>query len=96
MANARAGNKYFVTTTGALTESRTLVAGILFTPDAANDSMTLKESSDGDEVFFLRGATAKQSQYYSFPLPIVFGGGIYVSAITSGAKAVFILTEAGK
>lgn len=96
MANTQRGNKIFIDTTGEVTTKKTLVSYILFTPDAANDQLLLKEESGGADVFYIRQSTAKNTEMYDFSLkPLVFENGIYVQTITSGAKAVLITTQAG-
>lgn len=97
MANATTGNKIYVEATGALATTRKKVAYIIFTPDAANDEIIIKETSAGDTCLHLRGATAKQSLLFDFSnKPLVFQNGIYVSTLTSSAKAVLITTESGE
>lgn len=96
MANAVTGNKIYVDSTGELTTTRTKVAYILFTPDDANDEMILKETASGATCLHLRGSTAKQTVQYDFTdVPLVFQQGIYVSALTSNAKATLITTSGG-
>lgn len=97
MANNRTGNKFYVDSTGELTADKTLVSYILFTPDAANDQMVIRESSNGADVLYFRAATAKDTQLFDFSAkPLVFPNGVYIQTLTTGAKASFILTEAGK
>lgn len=96
MANTTAGNKMYVDSTGLLTDVRTTVTQILFTPDSANDQIVLRESASGPDVFLLRGAVAKNTLQFDFSIkPVVFPNGIYVQTLTSGAKAVIITTTAG-
>lgn len=96
MANTTAGNKIYVDSTGLLTSSRTNVSCILFTPDAANDQIILRETEDGPNVFILRGATAKNTVQFDFSIkPIVFINGMFVQTLTTGAKAVIVTTQAG-
>ncbi len=91
-----AGNKIYVDSTGSLTEARTIVSCILFTPDTANDQIVLRESASGPDVFMLRGSTGKNTVQFDFSIkPVVFPNGIYVQTLTSGAKAVIITTQAG-
>lgn len=96
MANVRTGNKFYVDSTGELTSVRTQVAYILFTPANAGDQIVLRESAAGADVFQLQAAVADDTKHFDFSArPIVFPNGIYVQTLTTGAKAVFILTEAG-
>lgn len=97
MANHRSSGKVFIDSTGSVTDQTILVSSILFTPNAANDELLLRETSAGDDCIYLRSATAKTTMQFDFSLkPIVFQNGLYVQTITSGAKAVLITTSAGK
>jgi hypothetical protein len=96
MANAIRGNKIYIDSTGSVTTTRTKVAHILFTPDAASDQMILRESSSDSDCFIIRGATAKETIHISMEqVPMVFSNGIYVQTLTSGAKAVIVTTQGG-
>ncbi len=58
MANARTGNKIFIDSTGAaVTTGPIKIAYILFTPATANDEFLLRETADGADCFYVRGAT---------------------------------------
>ena len=98
MANAVLGNKIYIDSTGAVSagiKGRLLISYILFTPTTANDSMTLGESASGDPILFLQGATAKTTMQFRFEdTPLVFQN-LYVQAISSGAKATLVTTQAG-
>lgn len=94
MANAVRGNKIYVDATGSLTTRRTKIAYILFTPDAANDEIALREASSDVDCFYLRAATAKNTMVIDLSnAPAVFNNGIYVQTLTSGAKAVLITVQ---
>lgn len=96
MANARIANKIFVDSTGSIVTNTVKVTYILFTPGAASDELTLRETADGPDCFHVRGATAHDTLYYRFDVaPLVFSNGIYVQTITSGAKAVIVTSMAG-
>lgn len=100
MANVRNGNTIYLDSTGAATTANEInvkVAYIIFTPDAANDVLELKDDdTSGDLKFYIRGATAKDSMMFDFSYsPLLFPNGIYVSTITAGAKATIITTTAG-
>lgn len=96
MANAVTGNKIYLDATGAVTTSRKKVAYIVFTPDASNDQLILRETSGGANCISVRGATAKDTMVLDFSArPIVFNNGIYVQTLTSGATATLITTESG-
>lgn len=96
MANAIRGNKILIDATGVITTDRIKVAYALFTPSTANDSVTLKETSTDSDILILQSATAKTTLQFRFEqVPILFNNGIYVSAISSGAKLVLITTGAG-
>lgn len=97
MANSHTSNKFHIDSTGSLTTKRQQISYILFTPNASGDTLALKETSAGDVVFTAKGAVAHATQYLDFSRrPLVFGNGVYVSTITSGATAVIVTTEAGK
>ena len=94
MANAITGNKVYVATTGEITTSRTKIAYILFTPDAANDQLVLRETASGANCVSIRGATAKQTALYDFSnCPLVFNNGVYIQTLTSGATATLITVQ---
>ena len=96
MANVLQSNSVYVDSTGALTTKKTKVAYIIFTPDAANDAITLRDGDGaGDPLkLTLKGATAKQSTLFDFSnKPLLFQDGIYCSAITASATATLILTS---
>lgn len=97
MANVIRGNKILLdTASAAVTTQRTKVAYILFTPNAANDELALKETASDDVCFYIRGAVAKQTQIYRMAeVPVLFNNGIYVETLTSGAKAILVTTQAG-
>lgn len=96
MANVIRANKILIDSTGLVTSARTKVAYILFTPNAANDEIAIRESPSDDNCFYLRGAVAKQTEIYRMSeVPAVFGNGIYIQTLTSGAKAVLITTNTG-
>lgn len=97
MANAITGNKIFLDATGAVTTTRTKISHIIFTPDAANDTLILRETSGGANCVKLQGATAKTTLMFDFSdCPLVFNNGIYVQTLTSGATATLVTTQAGK
>ncbi len=95
--NTRTGNKIFIDSTGvAVTIGPVKVAYILFTPNTALDELTLRETADGNDCFYLRGAVAKQTNIYRMPeVPLIFQNGIFVQTLTSGAKAVIVTTSTG-
>jgi hypothetical protein len=97
MANSRLGNKIYIEATGSIATVPIKVAYILFTPDAANDQLILRETSNGADCLILRAATVKDTRMFDFSRkPIVFQNGIYVQTLSSGAKAVLITTSAGE
>ena len=96
MANARLGNKIYVDATGAVSTQRTKVAYIVFTPDAANDQMILRETASGTDCIKVRSSTAKETHILDFSnAPLVFNNGIYVQTLTAGAVATLVTTESG-
>ena len=96
MANAQTTGKISLDSTGAVTTSQVKVSHIIFTPNAANDTLVLRETPGGGDVLTLQSATAKTTMHFDFSAsPIVFFGGIYVQTITAGAKATLITTSGG-
>lgn len=96
MANAVIGNKIYVDSTGALTTARTKVAYVIFTSNVAGDSITLKETSGGNEVLTVKAANADETIPIDVSnVPMVFQNGIYVSALSAGAVATLITTNSG-
>ena len=96
MANAITGNKIYISATGLITDKRTLVTQIIFTPDAANDQLILKETQDGEPCISFRAATAKNTVQFDFShSPLLFNNGIYVSTLTANATATLVTTQAG-
>lgn len=96
MANVIRANKILVDTTGLVTSQKTKIAYVLFTPNAANDEFAIRETENDVDIFYIRGATAKQTQIYRFEeVPMVFGNGIWIETLTSGAKAILITTSTG-
>ena len=95
MANARVGNTIHIDSTGSVTTDRnTRVVGIFFTPDANNDEVMLYETSGGPMKLHLRSSVGKLSQFYRLvDMPIIFGNGIYVGTITSGAHVCLIVSQ---
>lgn len=96
MANSISTGKIYIDSTGEIATSQIKIAHILFTPDAANDQIILRETSSGSDVLKLRGATAKETLHYDFSnKPIVFENGLYVQTLSTGAVATVITTKAG-
>lgn len=96
MANVRVGNKIMIDSTGTVLTNPIRIVHILFTPDAANDQLVLREESGGSDCFFIRGVTAKQTEMYSFlDCPLIFSNGLHVQTLTSGAKAVIVTSGGG-
>lgn len=96
MANAVTGNKVYIDSSGSIPNlpQRPKVAYILFTPSTSGDSVTLGETSSGPATIYVAGATAHQTQILRMPeVPLVFNNGIYVQALSSGAKVVLITTQ---
>lgn len=96
MANSTTGNKIYIDSTGEITDARTKVAYIMFTPSASNDALILKETSSGSAVLKIQAATAKTTLQYDFSRkPLVFNNGIYVDTLTSGAVVTLVTTQGG-
>lgn len=97
MANATTANKIWIDSTGLITTAKKKVAYILFTPDAAEDQLILRETQNGANCISIRGATAKDTMIFDFSAkPIVFGTGMWVSTLSSNATATVITTESGE
>lgn len=93
MANTRIANKILIDSTGSVVDTVVKVAYIIFTPNSANDEMTIRETADGADCFYIRASTAKNTQYFNFSRsPLLFSNGIYIQTLTSGAKAVIVTT----
>lgn len=92
MANVQNGNSAYVDSTGQLTEGRTLLSAIVFTPAAADDQLILKDDdTNGSLKIAIQAATAKQTVIIDLSnTPLLFPNGVYVSTITSGAIATLI------
>lgn len=97
MANSIHGNKVYIDATGTVTTDRVRVTHILFTPDAANDTLTLQDTSGGDSTFTIRGSTAKNTVIFDFSSnPLVFNNGIIVQTLSTSATALLVTTTQGK
>jgi hypothetical protein len=94
MANVQNSNSFYVDSTGLLSDKPNIrVSGIIFTPNAANDAITLIDGTGGSTKLKIQGATAKNTVLIDFHMaPIVFPNGIFVSAITASAVATIITT----
>jgi hypothetical protein len=96
MANAIRGNKIYVDTTGEITTKRQIVTTILFTPDSNNDQIVIREISSDVDIMKIRGSIAKQTIQLRFDAaPLVFGNGIYIQTLSTGATAVLVTTTRG-
>jgi hypothetical protein len=96
MANATRSNKIYIDSTGAVATVRKKIAYIIFTPDAANDVLAIRETSSDQDIVYIRAATAKDTQVYDFSYaPLVFQNGVYIQTLTSGAKATLVTVEGG-
>ena len=95
MANESSGNTAYIDATGDSSfgtgKGDIFLVGVIFTPDAANDELELRDSSGGRIKFYARGATAKSTMFFDMAdTPIRFTGAVHVQTITSGAKAILI------
>lgn len=99
MANTFFSGTVFVDTVGAVSSLTGLkVAYVLFTPNANNDSVTIRDGdSSGDPIKFQFLASADhQTMLFDFSRnPILFKDGIYCSALSSGAVIMLYTTSAG-
>lgn len=96
MANAVTTGKIYIDSTGAVTTNTIKIAYILFTPDAANDQLILRESQNGSNCLSVRAAVAKNTMILDFSRkPLVFTNGLYVQTLTSGATATVVTTKSG-
>jgi hypothetical protein len=97
VANARSGNVFYVDATGELTtDSSIKVIGILFTTNAANDQLVLRESSGGSNKINIKHVTANDTKFIDLSsTPILFSRGIYVSTLTASATATLITSTGG-
>lgn len=96
MANAQTTGKIYLDSTGLVTDARVKVSAIIFTPSAANDQLILRETETGANCVALQSATAKTTMHFDFSLtPIVFGNGLYVQTLSTGATATLITTSSG-
>jgi hypothetical protein len=94
LANSIQGNKILIDSTGLLTDSRVKIVYVLFTPDAANDELILRETASGSNCFYIRGSTAKNTVMYDFSAtPLVFNNGVYVQTLTANAKVVLVTVQ---
>lgn len=90
MANVVSANTVYVDTTGSITTKKnTHVYRIWFTPDAANDEILITDGSGGNNKFYARGATAKDTKEFRMDAQgLIFPNGIYITTLSSGAKAI--------
>ena len=97
MANSRSGNIFYVDTTGELTtDSSVKVIGILFTTNAANDALILRESVNGTNKLSIKHVTANDTKFIDLSTtPILFARGIYVNTLTASAVATIITSTGG-
>jgi hypothetical protein len=96
VANAQTTGKIYIDSTGLVTDQSTKIAYILFTTDAANDQMILKETSSGSTCVNIRGALAKHTYIFDFAdIPMIFGNGVYVSTLSANATATLVTTKSG-
>jgi hypothetical protein len=99
MANVRASNTIYVDATGtcSASEKGIKVAYVVFTPDAANDQLILRDKdATGNKKLNIRGATAKETLFFDFSYaPIHFANGIYIDTLTAGAVATLVTTTSG-
>ena len=97
MANSRSGNVFYADSTGELTtDSSIKLIGILFTTNAANDALVLRESSGGTNKIAIKHVTANDTKFIDLSsTPILFARGIYVSTLTASATVTLITSTGG-
>ncbi len=97
MANTRSGNVFYVDSTGELTTDASIkLIGILFTTNAANDTLVMKESSGGANKLLIKHATAGDTKFIDLSTtPILFTVGMYVSTLTASATVTLITSTGG-
>jgi hypothetical protein len=94
MANVRLANTVYLDTASTLVVDtiNTKVAGIIFTSDNVGDVLELAESSTSGLKLTIKAKDADKTDYYDFSdNKLVFSQGIYVTTLTSGAKATLVL-----
>ncbi len=97
MANQRLGNIIYIDATGSIsTDRNTRVIGIILTTAGAGDEVILTEASGGAPKLALKHATDEDSNHIDLNnSPVIFGTGIYCSAIASGMKVMLIVSQSG-
>lgn len=98
MANARNGNTIVIDTASeqVSTDRNTRIVGIIFTSSAAGDTIVLRESSTGANRVIVKNGIANDSKHIRMEeSPIIFGTGIYVQTLSSGATATLIVSQSG-
>lgn len=88
----------YTDTTGALADSRTKIAYIVFTGNSAGDSLELLDGTTGSDPvkIVLRTAVANDTIYLDFSnKPMLFNNGIYCSALSAGCDLTLVLTSEG-
>lgn len=98
MANSYSGGRIVVDTASEqviATDRKIKVSYILFTPDAADDQIVIRESSSGAIVFKLSSSTAKENMLLDFSREPVVMNGVYVDSVSSNAVAVLYTTSRG-
>jgi hypothetical protein len=96
VANAVRSNKILIDSTGSVSTLRTKVVYALFTSVAAGDSVVLRETQTDTDILVISAGSATDSKLYRFDAyPLVFGNGVYVQSISSGAKLLLVTTTGG-
>lgn len=92
MANKRSGNTIYIDSTGTLSTEKALkIASIIFTPTAADGSITLVDALTDDTKIHVAGAVANDSKHIVLEKEAaLFANGIKVSVLTN-AVATLIL-----
>jgi hypothetical protein len=90
VANAVRSNKILIDSTGAVATSRTKVVYALFTPSAAGDTVTLRETLTDADIFTLKADVAGSRLFRFEETNLVFTNGIYVESISTGAKLLLV------
>jgi hypothetical protein len=96
MANTAQSGSIYVESTGVVFTGKTKVAYIIFTPNANNDMITIIDGDSGSDPvkIHIHGAIAQETKMFDISnRPMIFQNGIYISALSSNAKATLILTS---
>lgn len=98
MANSYTNGRIVIDTASeqvVATDRTVKISYILFTPDAANDQIIVRESAGGPILFKLSASTAKEDLLLDFTGDPIVARGIYVDTVSANAVAVLYTTTRG-